>query len=106
MRLFGSFELSHEVAPRYFMVNYYVNPKKLEWLKAEEKVVELMEEHQEKVKTALDHQRIVFKGEFLQPQDVITAPEEGSDKAPSKEKPELFFVFNARDEREPHDFIM
>ena len=53
------------------MVNYFVNPKKLAHLTAEDKVQPLMDEHQEKVRIALDSRKIVFKGEFLQPQDVL-----------------------------------
>ena len=64
-------------------------------------------DHREKVQKAVDMQQIVFRGELLPER----TPDETNDEATSavsqtNDLDEIFFVFNARDEREPHQFIM
>ena len=95
MRWFGSFELNHEIAPRYFMVTYHLNQKKSADVDKEH-----LDDHLNQIKMAVERQKIVFKGEVLPTQD----DSQEADKA-STHKPEMFYIFNGRDEREPHDFI-
>jgi len=83
---FGSFELAHEIAPRYFLVTYHLNQKKYADIEKED-----AQEHIDLIQKAVEKQKIVFKGEVL-----------GSEEA---SKPELFYIFNGRDEREPHNFL-
>ena len=73
---------------------------------------ELAEEHKMKVKAAVDMQKIVFKGEVL-PGSKISSEQDPSAKEAAEsgissdvsQIDEIFFIYNGRDEREPHQFI-
>lgn len=106
-RSFGSFEQSHFIPPRYFLVTY-----KLDKREYNEQIVindsdALVLEHQEQVKRAVEDQKIVFKGEVLAQSgsEESEEPVESTEMSSTAEMEEIFFIFHGRDEREPHSFI-
>ena len=70
---------------------------------------ELAIEHREKVQKALDMQKIVFRGEMLPDRSAEEATADGEEPAAAvaqtNDLDEIFFVFNARDETEPYEFM-
>ena len=63
-------------------------------------------EHRDKVQKAVDMQKIVFRGELL-PKRAAEGEEaddasEAQAVAETSDLDQIIFVFNARDEREPH----
>ena len=111
-RFFGNFELFHPIPPRYFLVRYELDQRQLR-----EKILdaaggaEVAINHREKVQKAVDMQKILFRGEML-PQRAEEGEADGEAASEAKSVAEasdldqIIFVFNARDEREPHEFIM
>ena len=73
------------------MLNYELDSKQFKMkvgdLADKEERQQLIDEHQSLVKTNVDTNKIVFKGEVLDDE-------------------RMFFVFNGRDETEPHSFLM
>ena len=57
------------------------------------------EQHLERVQDSIKNQRIVLSGETLVDQNQKTSNKNESMKT------EIFMLFNALDEREPHDFL-
>ena len=54
----GSFELSYDIPPRYFLLNYEMNEK--EFTESDEYT-----EHRQKIKDNISNQRIILNGETL-----------------------------------------
>ena len=111
-RFFGSFEQNYFVPPRYFMLTYKLNPTVLQTKVFDNpKGQELTEEHRAKVKLAVESSKIVFRGEVLP--GTTRSSKQASAKPSTSEQvsddvsklSEVFFVFNGRDERDPHGFI-
>ena len=105
-RLFGNFELYNPIPPRYFLVKYVLDERVFR-----EKILDAIDtaiaaEHRDKVKRAVDQQQIVFRGEMLPTRAVEGAEKESTAVAQTSDLDEIIFVFNSRDEREPHKFIM
>eukprot|EP00347_Sterkiella_histriomuscorum_P001438 403372037 len=82
----GSFELSFQIPPRYFLVSYKLTDTFADHQE------QFKEEHSEKVKRLIEQQRILFRGDIKNT--------EGDSYS------EIFFLYNTKDEREPHQFIM
>ena len=63
-------------------------------------------EHQDEVKRAVDNRKVVFKGEVMAQQEATEDNQENPGAVASVgEMSEMFFVYQGRDEREPHSFI-
>ncbi|CDW88940.1 UNKNOWN [Stylonychia lemnae] len=82
----GSFEQHFQIPPRYFLVTYKLNDN------FQDESDQYREEHTSRVKKLIEGQRIVFRG------DVRNKENNGHS--------EIFFVYQAKDERDPHSFIM
>ena len=111
-RQFGNFELYHPIPPRYFLVKYELDQRKFREKVLDSPGKEIAIEHSEKVKRAVQDQQIVFRGEML-PQRTESTDESGEQEqegttavAQASDLDEIIFVFNGRDERDPHRFIM
>ena len=66
----------------------------------------LIQEHQEEVKKAVNERKVVFKGEVMAGQETAEEAQENPGAVASVgEMDEMFFVYQGRDEREPHSFI-
>ena len=83
----GSFELSPEIQPRYFMVKYTMDNKKWDDLDAKKELRKHMEEHAEKLVAAKQSQKIVLEGSMLD------------------ETKDVFYIWHGKDEREPHSYL-
>lgn len=107
-RLFGSFELHHPVPPRYFRLKYELDQRAYREKFTEAKSKELAYEHREKVQEAIQREQIMFRGECLP--GTLEQPKDGSETnagvtSDMATHDQIFFVFRARDERDPHDFM-
>ena len=57
-------------------------------------------EHRKNIKQAIENQRIIINGESIQNDENFV-----SSKKDDFPKPQVFLVFNSKDELEPHDFM-
>ena len=106
-RAFGNFEQFHPIPPRYFLVKYQLNQREFREKILDAPTAELAIEHRENVQKAVESQKIVFRGELMPEREALNA-EDGQEAvgvAQTSDLEEIIFVFNARDEREPHTFI-
>ena len=94
------------------MVKYELDQRKFREKVLDSPDKEIAIEHSEKVKRAVQDQQIVFRGEML-PQRTESTDESGEQEqegttavAQASDLDEIIFVFNGRDERDPHRFIM
>ena len=94
------------------MVKYELDQRKFREKVLDSPDKEIAMEHSEKVKRAVQDQQIVFRGEML-PQRTESTDESGEQEqegttavAQASDLDEIIFVFNGRDERDPHRFIM
>ena len=106
-RSFGNFELFHPIPPRYFLVKYEIDQKQFREKVLDAGNAELAIDHRDKVQKAVSSQKIVFRGEMLPEQETKEGAEaDAAQVSQTNDIDEIFFVFNARDEREPHQFIL
>ena len=108
VRSFGNFEQAHPIPPRYFLVKYQIDQRQFREKVLDASDAKLAIDHAKKVKDGIAMQKIVFRGEMLPER---SAGDDGGDSdaahvSQTNEIDEIIFVFNARDEREPHEFIM
>ena len=102
----------HPIPPRYFLVKYELDQRKFREKVLDSPGKEIAIEHSEKVKRAVQDQQIVFRGEMLPQRTESTDESEEQEQegttavAQASDLDEIIFVFNGRDERDPHRFIM
>jgi hypothetical protein len=87
--VYGSFEQSFHIPPRYFMVKYSLHENFSEMKELHEA------EHKGHVKRQLEDQKLLFKGCTLVPE-----------RETERKIGEMFFIFKGRDERDPYNFII
>ena len=107
-RPFGSFELHYPVPPRYFRLQYVLDQRAYREKFTEASTKELAYEHREKVQEAIKKEQILFRGECLPGQLEQAKDGTETDRAVSADMAthdQIFFVFQGRDERDPHDFM-
>ena len=104
-RSFGNFEQVHPIPPRYFLVKYEIDQKQFREKILDQGNAELAIDHRNQVQKAVSAQKIVFRGEVLPEKE--SGPEaDAAQVSQTNDLDEIIFVFNARDEREPHQFIL